>query len=360
MFFLSPTLKRIIYPSLAGAGYFRRRRARQISILTYHGVFPNAYTVTDPFLDGTLLTVEMFRRQLRMLRSSYRIFSPSEFLDWLHSDRELPERAVLLTCDDGLLNSLTGMVPVLVEEKLSCVFFVTGVSVTAPYSMLWYVEFYLMLMQSSKRDLEFCVDNAGTRFLLKDKAAKRVVWLDLLKKLSRVDGGRRKALMDEIRVKLDLPPDWGSQYLEDPILRDRFCVMGLPEIQRLVEAGMHVGAHTLTHPIPSQQPAEVFHAEIVESREILENALEAHPIWSFAYPFGDEDSVSPREFQMVERAGFQCAFVNEGGPVLSKAQPYALPRINISRDMSIGELEAHASGFHEMLRGRFRPRTQLA
>jgi len=356
MLFLSPILKRIIYPPLAGAGYLRRRRVRQISILTYHGVFPNAYTVTDPFLDGTLLTVEMFRRQLKMLRSSYRILSPTEFLGWFQSDRELPERAVLLTCDDGLLNNLTGMVPVLVEENLSCIFFVTGASVTDPYSMLWYVELYLMLMQSSQRDLEFCLDNAGTKFLLKDKAVKRVVWLELLKKLSRVDGNSREAFMDEIRVKLDLPPAWKSQYLENPILRERYCVMGLPEIQRLVEAGMSVGAHTLTHPIPSEQPAEMFYVEVVESRGILEKAL-GEPIWSFAYPFGDENSVSPREYQMAERAGFQCAFVNVGGPLQSKAQPYALPRINISRDMSISELEAHASGFHEMLRGRFRGRT---
>ena len=82
---LSPILKRIVYPSLATVGYLRRRRARQISIITFHGVFPSGYTVADPFLDGTLLPVEMFRRQLKMLRSAYHMLSPPEFLDWQHS-----------------------------------------------------------------------------------------------------------------------------------------------------------------------------------------------------------------------------------------------------------------------------------
>lgn len=356
---LSPILKRIVYPSLATVGYLRRRRARQISIITFHGVFPSGYTVADPFLDGTLLPVEMFRRQLKMLRSAYHMLSPPEFLDWLHTDRELPERAVLLTCDDGLLNNLTGMVPVLLEEKLSCLFFVTGASVNDPYSMLWYVELYLMLAQSSQRELEFSFGGTDTRILLGDPGTKRAAWLGLLKKLSSFDGSRRKVLLDEIRVKLDLQPEWKSEYLENPVLRGRYCVMGVPEVQRLVDAGMHVGAHSLTHPIPSQQPAEVFRSEMVASRELLGKAL-GRPIWAFAYPFGDPDSVSQREYDMAEQSGFECAFLNVGGPLRSNAQPHALPRIHISRDMNLGEFEAHVSGFHEELRERLRGKARPA
>ena len=37
---------------------------------------------------------------------------------------------MLLTCDDGLQNTLTDMLPVLQELGLSCLFFVTGASLS--------------------------------------------------------------------------------------------------------------------------------------------------------------------------------------------------------------------------------------
>ena len=353
MLLLSPILKRVVYPSLARVGYLRPSRARQISVITYHGVFPKAYPLVDPLLDGTLLTVEMFRRQLRKLRSAYNILSPSEFRDWLSTGRELPERTALLTCDDGLLNHLTGMLPVLLEENLTCLFFVTGASVADPYSILWYVELSLMLARSTRRELEVLLDGKKSKISLLDLGAKRTAWLQLTRQLSTVDGNRRKTLMGEIRESLGLQPRWNSVYLEDPVLRDRYCVMGVPELQRLIESGMQIGAHTVTHPIPSQQPADVFRAEMVASRELLEKAL-GLPVWAFAYPFGDEDSVSRREVDIAEQAGFQCAFRNTGGPLRSKVRPHALPRIHVSYDMNLGEFEAHVSGFHEALKERFR------
>ncbi len=359
MYLLSAILKRVVYPSLSAVGYLGRRRARRISIITYHGVFPSGYTVADPFLDGTLLSVEVFRRQLKILRSAYYMLSPPEFLDWLHTDRELPERAALLTCDDGLLNNLTDMVPALLEEKLSCLFFATGASVTDPYSMLWYVELYLMLAQSARRELELSLNGTNARISLGDPATKRAAWLDLLKKLSGFDGSSRKILLEEIRVELDLHPGWKSEYLENPVLRERYCVMGVPELQQLVESGMYVGAHSLTHPIPSQQSEEAFRGEMVTSRELLEQALH-RPVWAFAYPFGDPDSVSQRECDMAAQAGFECAFLNVGGPLRSKVQPYALPRIHVSREMNLGEFEAHVSGFHEELRERLRGKPKSA
>ena len=365
MLFLSSILKRVVYPSLARVGYLRRSRARQISIITYHGVFPKGYPVVgpnlgpnlgpnfDPILDGTLLTVEMFRRQLRKLRSTYNIFSPSEFRDWLSTGRELPERTALLTCDDGLLNHLTGMVPVLLEENLSCLFFVTGASVADPYSILWYVELSLMLARSTRRELELLLDGKRIKIPLIDPLAKRIAWLQLVQQLSTVDGNSRKNLLSEMRENLGLQPGWNSIYLEDPVLRDRFCVMGVPELQRVLESGMEVGAHTVTHPIPSRQPADVLLAEMVASRELLGKAL-GSPVWAFAYPFGDDDSVSPREIEIAEHAGFECAFRNTGGPLRSRVRPQALPRIHVSYDMNLGEFEAHVSGFHEALRNRFR------
>src|ERR1700688_2543846 len=141
MRFVSPLLKKVIYPCLAGTGYLRGRASvGDFCVVTYHGVLPAGYEVTDPDQDGGLVSAEAFRRQLRLLKSRYHVVAPEEVLAWAREGRVLPKRSVLLTCDDGLLNTLTDMVPVLREENLSCLFFVLGTSSEQTSQMLWYEE----------------------------------------------------------------------------------------------------------------------------------------------------------------------------------------------------------------------------
>ena len=90
MRFVSPLLKQVLYPSLATTGYFRRRASRgELSVVTYHGVLPRGYESTDPVLDGSLVTAESLRRQLRLLKSSYNVVSAADVLEWLEGRREV-------------------------------------------------------------------------------------------------------------------------------------------------------------------------------------------------------------------------------------------------------------------------------
>src|SRR6266545_2911047 len=124
---VSPLLRHIVYPLLCGSGYFRRVADRGgLSIVTYHGVLPEGYRSTDSSLDANLVSAQTLRRQLRWLKANYNVISPEDVLAWLEQGGELAPRSVLLTCDDGLLNNLTEMAPILREEGLECLFFVTG------------------------------------------------------------------------------------------------------------------------------------------------------------------------------------------------------------------------------------------
>src|SRR6266436_7650188 len=125
---LSPILQRLIYPALGSIGYFHSRcvPSATVSVITYHGVLPSGYERKSPPLDNTLVSPESFRAQLRLLKKHYNVISPDHFLRWLRRRENLPDRATLLTCDDGLLNHLSLMLPILQEEGLKCLFFATG------------------------------------------------------------------------------------------------------------------------------------------------------------------------------------------------------------------------------------------
>src|SRR5271167_2915561 len=145
---VSPLLKRVVYPSFAKAGVFRRTTAAGLAVVTYHGILPPGYKSANAVFDSNLLTADVFRQQIRLLKAHYAVISPEEMLLWIEKGLVLPPRAVLLTCDDGLLNNLTEMLPVLVEESLRCLFFVTGVSANDAPATLWYEELFLLLLHA--------------------------------------------------------------------------------------------------------------------------------------------------------------------------------------------------------------------
>ena len=348
---LSSILNRIAYPCLGRAGYFRRR-AGKLSVLTYHGVLPEGYQVRDSLLDGHLISARDFRRQLRLLKTYYSVISPACFRSWLDGKEELPPRAILLTCDDGLLNIVTDFLPILQDEQLSCLFFVTSGFFDQSAGMLWYEELYLMLMDASAKEISFSSESIQVRSALGSLERKHALWSDLVLKLSSLDAHKRQKFLGEMLSKLGLGGDWQSAYLGDPVLCRRFGLLTRSQVVGLAQAGMTIGAHTASHPVLSQQPHDLAQAELVESRKSLENVVGCE-VWAVAYPFGTPQSAGEREFKLAEAAGYRCAFVNFGGALGTDCSRFSLPRIHISEGIRLSSLEAYVSGFHWSLQQRF-------
>ena len=347
---VSPLLKKVVYPALATAGLLRRKNATGLAVVTYHGVLPQGYVPVDAGFDGNLVSAEMLRRQLRSLKKHYNLISPADALAWREGRRALPPRAVLLTCDDGLLNCVTDMLPVLREQQVSCLFFVTGASVGNSRSMLWYEELFLLFLQASAGQFEITAEGIAIQGELGSREARRALWWNSVKQLSRIDAGRRSAFLRALRVRC------GSQAEQvfdedDDVSRRRFGLLALAELRELVAAGMTIGAHTMSHPILSQLPPEAAYGEIFESRLKLEAVLQQR-VWAFAYPFGDSQSVTPEVLAMAEKAGYAAAFMNFGGGLGTDLPPYALPRVHVTKAMNLAEFEAHVSGFYSRLQRR--------
>ncbi|HEV2397050.1 MAG TPA: polysaccharide deacetylase family protein [Candidatus Sulfotelmatobacter sp.] len=143
---------------------------------------------------------------------------------------------------------------------------------------------------------------------------------------------------------------WSQRYFDDPLLEECFRILRPGEVRRLAESGMTIGAHTLSHPMLSQQSNTWAQTEIAASRQLLRDCSN-QPVWAMAYPFGNEGAVGARESQLAENAGYQCAFMNIEGE-LDRANKFFLPRVHVTSEMTPDVFEAHVSGLHEMLRSR--------
>lgn len=345
---VSPLLKKIAYPALSMTGCLRWRVRSGLAVITYHGVLPAGYEPVDAAFDGNLIRAETLRQQLRLLKSRYNVISPEEVLAWRQEKRELPPRAVLLTCDDGLLNCLTEMLPVLQEERVSCLFFVTGASAGELRTMLWYEEMFLLFVHGPAGPFEVSCEGVVIRGELREREQRRAVWWKSVQQLSQLDAAGRASVLRDLRITFGLGGALACLDEGNPASSRRFGLLTRPELLELAAAGMTIGAHTLSHPILAKAPPELARAEIFESRTKLESVLRQR-VWAFAYPFGDAQSVTAQVLTMAQEAEYEAAFVNFGGGLGTDLPPYAVPRIHVTAEMRLSEFDAHVSGFHARL-----------
>jgi peptidoglycan/xylan/chitin deacetylase (PgdA/CDA1 family) len=259
----------------------------------------------------------------------------------------------LLTCDDALRNTLTEMVPVLHELDLTCLFFATGASADETPSMLWYEELYLMLLDASD-PITLRLPEVGVSMGPIAANEKHSCWWNWVERLSRCNRQSRRGFLDQLREQLQLSENWRLRFLQSSTLAARFLILDRAGLGRLVDAGMSVGAHSLSHPILARATDESAWQEISESRTVLEKAL-GKTVWAFGYPFGNVATVTGRDLKLAEQAGFRCAFMNAGGGFGAEINRFALPRVHVTADMSLFEFEAHISGFYRSLRKRLLP-----
>lgn len=350
MRFVSPALKHVVYPALAGSGWLRRAAPNGVSIVTYHGVQPEGYAPLDPALDGNLVTAEMLRRQLRLLKANYEVITPGDFRSSLSGTSKLPSRAVLLTCDDGLLNVLTDMLPILQSEGVKCLFFVTGASAGEGLSMLWYEELLIAILHAPAGKFRIASSELSIEDELDDARQRRAVWWPIVQRLSQEDSSTRTDFLVAVR---DTWPNLSSPENDaSPVpMQRRFRPLTRVHLLQLQDAGMTIGAHTMTHPILSRQQINLARHEISEARSALQSVL-GQPVWAFAYPFGDSSAVNSHVIALTREAGYEAAFLNYGGGFSDQFDHFAIPRVHVTSTMGLAEFEAHVAGFHNFLQRR--------
>ncbi len=245
---------------------------------------------------------------------------------------ELPAGAFYLTFDDGFVDHLRTVVPVLKRFGLEGAFFpmteplVRGrvpsveklrfLNYNCDFPTI-YEEFFATLgrlfpnvdaspwrFDPSRADLAA----AYARF---DQPAmghfKRVTTLEMPWSI-------RDAVLDEM-----FPRYFGG---EAEFIRELY--LDWDNLRELRAAGMVVGGHTVTHPWLARLSAAEQDKEITEGNERLACEL-GEPIDVFAYPYG---SYNADTLAILRRRGCRLAFTTKVEVVLDPARPLEVPRVD--------------------------------
>ncbi len=99
-------------------------------------------------------------------------------------------------------------------------------------------------------------------------------------------------------------------------------------LRDLVDAGLEVGSHTVSHRELTSLDDRALRAELSDSRHCLEDMLGVE-VTSLCYPRG---RFSPRVVRFVEAAGYDCACTTLRGTLHTEADRWALRRVRAGEE----------------------------
>ncbi len=303
------SVKRFVLEAAAISGLFalgRRVTPETLRILAYHGVQDGV----DPAVnfDGFQVPADIFRKQLEHLAGYYHVISPQEALRSLRGEADWPDRAVLITFDDGYQNNATVAAPILREFGMSAILFVTTGYLDGTHYPWWY-------------SLRECVRTAGAASVglpgqpsaMASPEQCIAAWEEYLKSLS-VD--KRDEELRRLQERT------GSA---DRVIR----MMTWDEARSLEAVSMVVAPHTATHPNLGVEAPTRAREDIRVSIERIGERLGHAPRW-YSYPYGRVTDVASEIPSFLQSLGIEAAVTTVSGMNRRGENRYLLKRLNVS------------------------------
>jgi peptidoglycan/xylan/chitin deacetylase (PgdA/CDA1 family) len=253
-------------------------RRQRVPILLYHEI------TAKPLLPGHLaVRPEEFARQVGYLKGGgFASLRAADLARLRQTGRELPERPVVLTFDDGFADVHDRALPLLASHGVTATLFVT------------------------------------------------TGWI--------ADGGPPRG------------PGQGRARLPDS------GMLSWSQIEELAEAGIEIGAHTLTHPQLDQLRPAALRRELQDSKHLLEDRL-GMAVTGLSYPYGYS---SRRVRAAAAAAGYSYACAVANRLARDSDDQLSLPRVTIgtaasshafARILRAGRLPPEYLAYHALTRG---------
>ena len=291
----------------------RQKGAGAALVLTYHRV---ASLPEDP--DALAIDPALFSQQMAVLAERYTVITATELRLRLRSRKRLPQRAVVVTFDDGYFDLALNALPILTRHAVPATAFISTAELGTARERWWDEIAYLcsgrhtlgerIVLESGPRRFEH-VAEAGKEGLSSLREGLRE---HLLATPASIRASLLDELFDATGVVRPQRPEYRSLTAE--------------EVRSLGDEGIvTVGAHTVNHEKLSALDPSMQESEILGSRRRLEAILDK-PVTLFSYPYGGRDSLDRTTSRLVREAGFECAFANWFGLTFPWTDLFTIPR----------------------------------
>lgn len=296
----------------------RRLRSHAVAILMYHGVVAEPLEV----FNWCQLSLSRFEEQIRFLSQEYEIHPLREIVERIRKGLPLPERAAVITFDDGYRSVYTAALPVLARCQVPfTVFLVTNLIGSA--ELIWTDRLFCSLSGANTGAINF----AEQVFPVASPGQRSATYYTIGAALKRMDNDGKDMALQQL-----------LQWMPPPVLASAFRTLNWNEIQQLAGGGLaDFGSHSHTHPILSRCDRERQRREIQQSRDILCEHLGVCDL--FAYPNGREFDYTGETKSLLREGGFHAALTTVHGFNRQRSDLFELHRIGVGADMTQADFE---------------------
>ena len=262
-----------------------------LSVLVFHRVLP----VPDPLFPA-VMHARQFDAVCGWLARWFNVLALDEAVARLQAGT-LPARAASITFDDGYADNHHVALPILQRHGLRATFFMATGFLDG--GCMWNDAVIETLRASQLTVLDLSALGLG-RHHLGTIEGRRSAVAALIAQIKYRPVIERVALTEHIArlARVALPHD---------------LMLTSPEVKALRQAGMQIGAHTVSHPILARLTQAQAHQEIAGSKRYLEQLL-GERVGLFAYPNGKPgEDYSPTNVELVRHLGFDAAVSTQWG-----------------------------------------------
>ena len=313
-------------------GLIASRRGRTGGVISYHNVVPTEWLVPGfPHLVDH--GIAAFEAQLDILQDRYRILPADSAPD--------PRGGVVLSFDDGMLNNVEIIAPILAKRGLTAIFAVVAGAAVEEMPHLWRDHLYLMLR--ARRGVPTVLPDDG---FLQAETPTATNTASLVDRIHRWVQHERIAdvrpIIEETFARNRVPferIDWR------PL---RFRPMNARQVKALRAAGHVIASHTWSHPVLTRIDEPAVRSELGRSREALAGML-GEPVRWLVYPYGTPVAVSADVARVARASGYELAWMNVD---TGSDDPMLRPRFSMPKSASAAEMSATISGLRSAWRHR--------
>lgn len=286
----------------------------KVVILRYHSVQNDPAPFAQTIGWGIIHATAAFAEQIEMIARDYKPVSIVDVQEFLRGGKNLPDRAVAVTFDDGYADNFENAAPVLDRFGVPGAFYATikNVDTSTPP---WYCRLRHAFHVSPRKDWPDVQEDRhwpmGTR------VERHESFLVASRRLAKLAGEPQLRTLVQIENELEVQP---LGFAGAPI-------MSWDQLRGLVKGGHIVGSHTMTHPNLAYVDDAVVRLELKESKRAMEERL-GSPVVHFSYPSPIlQPHFTEGTIEHARQLGYETSVTCVPGVVRPGQDPLALRRV---------------------------------
>lgn len=295
-----------------------------IRIVVYHRIMENFDPLHFPY-DHELVdaTTDEFDRELAHFKRDYNIVTFGDVIRMLDDGVPLPERALLITFDDGYQDNYLHAFPLLREHKVPATMLLAA-SFVGGDSTFWYDRLAFILRNLDQDSVSFGGGKHDFR-LTTDPARRMKVFKVIMEYLACVEDAERLQILEEINAKYGYVYDRQGEEV-----RALSRPLNWQQVAEMSREGVEMGSHTMTHPFLSRVDRQQLLDEMTGSKALIEQHT-GSPVRVIAYPNGQSRDFNDEVKQAAREAGYSIglSYVDGVNP-LDELDRFALKRLHVS------------------------------